>query len=110
MKPITKTKPVKDPGWLSLLRKLPCIACGKNPAGYAHHTTSRKGYGQKNGDNMAIPLCYDCHQGPHGIHLDKKAFHATHGTDLELLQATSAMVANYHGDEAVKYEWREHAD
>lgn len=48
---------------LTLIRKLPCVACLKVPAGEAHHLkcTCQRGMGLRSEDRHAIPLCRHDH-------------------------------------------------
>lgn len=45
------------------IRKLPCVACGKEPCGIAHHLlrTGEHGTGRRSSDKWAIPLCLKDH-------------------------------------------------
>lgn len=59
----------KKPDYLDFIREQPCTICG-NLNSHAHHwrTVSNSGIGLKPPDLEAIPLCYDHHTGPQGIH------------------------------------------
>jgi len=58
-----KNAGVKDPAYLSWLHDQPCLVSGCTQPSSAHHERpiSRD-------DAMAVPLCYDHHQGPQGRH------------------------------------------
>lgn len=63
---------------------LPCICCGYWPV-EVHHVISDR-YGQrKAADTETIPLCYNHHRGPDGIHTDKARWEATFGKDYSFL-------------------------
>lgn len=52
----------KYPGWLSAVRRLPCMRKGCNQliAGTVHHVFEA-GMARKCDDHLGIPLCIDCH-------------------------------------------------
>ena len=64
---------VEDAGYLALVRKLPCMSCGQDPAGVAAHVRmSSSMFGKPNpgmqtkpDDKWALPLCNDCHDLQH---------------------------------------------
>ena len=61
-RPIYKTeKPVRDPKYLALVRRLPCIVCFSHRGVEAAHFGPR-GIGQRASDLDALPLCYRCHR------------------------------------------------
>jgi hypothetical protein len=62
---IPKTKPIRDPGYLAWLRTLPCALCGHTPCDAAHQRLLGGGVGSKPGDDLAIPLCWKCHDSEH---------------------------------------------
>lgn len=41
---------------------------------YAHHPRFSEGMGTKASDYLAVPLCYEHHQGKTGIHGDRSAW------------------------------------
>lgn len=76
-----KRKPAKqgiaerDKDYLALVRRLPCVACDRDPAGVAAHVRMTRagkpmaGTGNKPGDHWTLPLCQACHtEGPHSQH------------------------------------------
>jgi hypothetical protein len=82
---------MKDPARLAAVAQLPCIICGARPV-EVHHCISGR-YGQRKApDSMTIPLCVECHRGPHGIHASKRAWEALHGPDTGLLDRVNAML------------------
>jgi len=50
----------RSPKWLGLVRMLPCVKCGKTPAGTAHHIRPHA-VGKRCSDYLTIPLCIDDH-------------------------------------------------
>lgn len=66
-----------DGGHLAFIRTLPCLSCGKEPAGEAAHVRMTSaahgkpnaGVGNKPDDKWTVPLCHWCHvEGPQGQH------------------------------------------
>lgn len=60
---------VLDPGYLALIRELPCLKCGMEPCGEAAHVRlnsasfgKRQALGQKPSDSWTVPLCAGCHR------------------------------------------------
>ncbi len=58
----------RAPTYLVLIRQLPCLACGVDPAGIAAHVRMQSGTHNKHGgmqakpdDKWAVPLCDGCH-------------------------------------------------
>jgi hypothetical protein len=82
------------------LRLLPCVVCWMHegvirPCQELHHAgdaTDRNDWNQ-------IPLCYDHHEGPRGIHgLHRRAFEARYKTtEMKLLGETRRLYAKEFG-------------
>lgn len=53
---------------------LPCSVCDAPSPSMVHHPRFAVGGGQRASDWLAIALCYECHQGQHGIHGDRSAW------------------------------------
>ncbi len=53
-----------DRALLADVAKLPCMACGKNPGGEAHHVTTRGAGGDDVAENL-MPLCHEHHMAVH---------------------------------------------
>lgn len=75
------------------IAEMPCILCtllGQRQIGrtYVHHLREDQGMSQRASDFLTIPLCYDCHQGPHGIHGDRSLLRVAKVSELDLLAAT----------------------
>lgn len=65
----------RDPDYLGLVRRLPCLSCDNDPAGVAAHVRMTRvgkpitGAGLKPGDHWTLPLCASCHtDGPQAQH------------------------------------------
>lgn len=88
---IPKAKP--DPAYLAKVRQLPCAICeawGRQQVGptYAHHTIHDRYSQERTPDREAIPLCWDHHQGPYGIHADKHSWRQEYGADRDYIAGT----------------------
>ena len=85
-------KAAKDPAYLALVAALPCVICGAWPVS-VHHCISGR-YGQhKAPDRATIPLCWNHHQGPDGIHTSKRAWEAAYGLDTDYLAVVADQLA-----------------
>lgn len=85
-------KPVKDPAHMARVAKLPCVCCGALPV-HVHHCISGRFSQSKASDRDTIPLCWNHHQGPEGIHTSKRAWEATYGPDTDYLPVVADMLA-----------------
>ena len=74
---------------MAAVKALPCITCGCAPPSQAHHVTGDK---QPRSDWRVIPLCWACHQGPHGYHAAKTSWVARYGPDYDFLPLVSALL------------------
>jgi hypothetical protein len=59
-----KTKRIVNRELISLVKTLPCVACGRNPGGDAHHVTTVAAGGDDVAENL-MPLCRTDHQEWH---------------------------------------------
>lgn len=59
------------PGYLRIIRSLPCCVCGNDQGVHAHHEIGSKarGTGIKVSDLRTMPLCAHHHTGAQGIHI-----------------------------------------
>lgn len=57
-----------------------------------HHIREGHGMAQRASNFLVIPLCWQCHQGPHGIHGDRALLRIAKVEELDLLAATIEMV------------------
>ena len=57
---------VRSKKYLANIRKHPCLICGTTEV-QAHHLrhADQRGWGMKNGDEWAVPLCTDHHMDCH---------------------------------------------
>jgi hypothetical protein len=74
---------------MAAVKALPCICCGATGPSDAHHVVCDK---QARSDWRVIPLCYECHRGPNGIHAAKRTWVSKHGPDNEFLVKVSEML------------------
>ena len=78
------------------LASMGCLICGA-PANI-HHLRHGMGMGQRNDAYHAIPLCFDHHQGQHGIHhMGTKAWQKVYGTEEELLAKVNKLLEERYG-------------
>jgi len=62
-----KEERIRSEKYLKYIRKYPCLVCSRVGV-HAHHLrhSQRRGWGLKNGDQWAVPLCpehhMDCHR------------------------------------------------
>lgn len=87
---------------LSLVASYPCMVCDAKPPSTVHHchgpSMHERGFGrgmsQRPSDYLAIPLCYDCHQGRNGIDgtLGSKKWESLYGTQAEFIDELGRML------------------
>ncbi len=58
-----------------------------------HHPREGVGGGQRSGHFLTIPLCWECHQGKHGIHGDRTRFLPRKLDELQILNNVIARMA-----------------
>lgn len=72
--------------------QLPCVlgvALGENHGQpQIHHIREGQGTSQRASHFLTIPLCYDCHQGPNGIHGNRSLLRIAKAEELDLLALT----------------------
>jgi hypothetical protein len=83
----------KDKHYMGLVGMQLCILCtelGMQQKGrtYLHHIREGQGMSQRASNFLVIPLCYDCHQGPVGIHGTKALMAVAKVSELDLLALT----------------------
>ena len=78
---------------LARVKALPCVVCHRPGPSDAHHVFCGRYGNRKASDFETIPLCKDCHQGPHGIHTAKAAWIAVNGNDFDFLPVVDDMLA-----------------
>ncbi|MFP4104837.1 MAG: DUF968 domain-containing protein [Phycisphaerae bacterium] len=64
---IDKIKPYRSKRYLDWVRDRPCVHCRRPPPSEAHHVIGLAGgsMGGKAGDQLAVPLCTECHRRLH---------------------------------------------
>ena len=71
---------------LAKIKNMLCGVCGQTGPSDAHHIEQHKQY-------LCIPLCKDCHQGPHnGIHGSKRIWNVLKKTEFSVLNDTVRQV------------------
>jgi hypothetical protein len=83
-----KSKP--NARYLDAVRELPCVICDRTPC-EAHHPIHGRFSQVKVPDEMAIPLCADCHRS---LHAGKETWAAMFGEDHEYTAATQDRLAH----------------
>lgn len=88
----------KESKHMAKIAAMGCVLCerlGVTQSGrtYVHHIREGQGKSQRASDWLAIPLCYDCHQGKEGIHGDRSLLRVAKCEELDLLADTIAKVA-----------------
>lgn len=95
-------KPVRhvDEGYLSYIRSLACVVCGRGPAD-AHHVTTR---GAGGSDYATVPLCREHHTQVH--RMGHHQLERVHGVDLwrEVARCLIEYMGGKHGEDS-KEEW-----
>ncbi len=83
--------------YMDAVRALPCVLCRligrkQTKPTAAHHPRDGVGLSQRAGDFSVIALCWDCHQGPMGIHGDRTLIRMAKATEWDLHDATNEAV------------------
>lgn len=73
-----------DPGHMAQVAQLACVVCGARPV-EVHHCISDRYSQAKAPDTETIPLCWNHHMGPDGIHSRKKWWVEQFGKDTDYL-------------------------
>lgn len=74
--------------YMGLVSELPCACCGASPPSMVHHIRKGNGMSQRSGSALVVPLCWDCHQGPRGIHGDRTMMSIYRTDELKMLNDT----------------------
>jgi hypothetical protein len=69
-----------------------CIVCGGVFA-HVHHVMEGRTPGRRSGDFCTIPLCYECHEGTHGIHGTRQRWTLNKASELAALDMTLEALA-----------------
>ncbi len=92
--------------YLKLVKSIPCVLCKllakkqEHPTD-AHHPRDGQGLAQRAGDFCAIALCWDCHQGPLGIHGDRTYLRMAKATEWDLHDLTNQAVCKKMAEQGV---------
>lgn len=83
--------------YLERVRCTPCVLCKllgrqQHTPTAAHHPRDGVGLAQRSGDFCTIALCWDCHQGPMGIHGDRTLLRMAKVTEWDLHDLTNESV------------------
>jgi len=69
---------------IARIKEMPCGVCGQSGPSDAHHIKQHQQY-------LCIPLCKDCHQGPHnGIHGQARIWSVMKHDEMSVLNETLA--------------------
>jgi hypothetical protein len=68
-----------------------CIVCGGTFA-HVHHMIDGRTPGRREDDWLTMPLCYQCHEGAHGIHGTKQRFTLRKTSENKALAKTLEMI------------------
>lgn len=83
--------------YLELVKSVPCVCCTalgarqQSPTD-AHHPRDGVGLSQRAGHYCAIALCYECHQGPLGIHGNRTVMRLAKLNEWDMHDLTQAAV------------------
>lgn len=91
--------------YMQAVKQLPCCVCGSAPPNDAHHCISDRYGTRKASDFETVPLCKECHQGPHGVHAEKRSWRERHGPDHGYIAETRAKVFALTGVDFVPTRW-----
>lgn len=73
-------------------QEIGCIVCGEVFA-HVHHVMEGRTPGRRSGDFTTIPLCYECHEGKHGIHGTRQRWTLHKDSELAALNRTLEALA-----------------
>lgn len=76
-----------DKRYMDRVAKLPCVVCGA-PSTCLHHIRDGQGMSQRASNFLVLPLCWDDHQGPSGIHGDRSRWKIFKMDELTALAKT----------------------
>lgn len=82
----------EESAYLERVKNLPCQCCGAPGPSSAHHPREGQGMAQRAGHFCATALCYDCHQGPQGIHGDQTYLRIYKLNEMDLIDKTVGAV------------------
>jgi hypothetical protein len=93
-----KAKP--NPRYIAAIHIEPCCICEafgfvQTTPTAAHHTICGRFGNRKTPDEMAIPLCWNHHQGPDGIHERRQWWVEAFGPDTDFIAPTQDKLREY---------------
>jgi hypothetical protein len=100
------TERVRDKKYLAYLKRNGCLVCGRKDVD-AHHLrhAQPRGWGLKNGDQWAVPLCREHHMDCHRTGKESRWW-ALHGIDaIEWAKMNYMVYGEYTSQEGEKDEW-----
>ena len=84
LKPPKPERGAKGKAHMARVAQMPCVICGARPVEIHHVICGR--YGQRKASDLdTIPLCFEHHRGPEGIHANKRAWTEKHGPDYAFI-------------------------
>ena len=82
----------KGKAHMAAVSALPCVVCLRRGPSEVHHVFHGR-FGQSKASDMeTIPLCFDCHRGPDGIHARKMLWADRNGFDYEFMPIVNDML------------------
>ena len=78
--------------YMGVVKALPCGCCGAIGPSSLHHIRKGQGLSQRAPHFLAIPLCWECHQGDNGLHGSQVLLKIYKTDELKMLAATFAVV------------------
>lgn len=69
-----------------------CIVCNGVFA-HVHHVMEGRTPGRRSGDFCTVPLCFECHEGTHGIHGTRQRWSLHKTSELAALNDTLEALA-----------------
>ena len=85
---MSKANTKSEKAYMGMVAILPCSCCGQPGPSLVHHIREGQGMSQRANNFLTIPLCYECHQGPKGIHGDKTLMRIYKVSELDMLAWT----------------------
>jgi len=80
-------------GHMARVAACPCVVCHKPGPSTVHHCICGRYSQARASDFATIPLCWECHLGPQGIHANKSAWVEANGPDTDFLPVVADMIA-----------------
>jgi hypothetical protein len=84
---------IKGKMHMARIARLPCVVCHRPGPSKVHHLICGRFGSSRADDFNTIPLCFECHRGPHGIHAGKESWVAINGPDTDFLPVVADMLS-----------------